>query len=168
MRFRALMWHFICSCNFLGPNSIIYGYIQVREVVVRQNMCGVPAWTWFRHTSVIPSLFRKLKHNFSVCTRRYVSRSISCTVFFGAYVHRRSTRHIPYTRFSCGCARRWSTRLLTYNCFFHGCVCRCPPHRRAWSKFFRGCAGTFGRAPSSQRLLLPLFVYYESMKRKLI
>ena len=38
---------FHVSCNFLGSirTQIIYGYIQVREGVVRQNMRGVPAWT---------------------------------------------------------------------------------------------------------------------------
>ena len=30
-------------------------------VVVRQNMCGVPAWTSIRHSSVIEALWRKLK-----------------------------------------------------------------------------------------------------------
>ena len=30
-------------------------------VVVRQNMCGVPVWTWFGHISIIEGLWRKLR-----------------------------------------------------------------------------------------------------------
>ncbi len=48
----------------------IFGYVfghkshtdtRVREVVVRQSMCGVPVRTWIRHSSVIEALWRKLR-----------------------------------------------------------------------------------------------------------
>ena len=30
-------------------------------VVVRQNVCGIPVWTWFRHICIIEGLWRKLR-----------------------------------------------------------------------------------------------------------
>ena len=55
---RVLLY--ICEFQrFLG--AYVYTSTHMMAVVVRQNMCGVPVWTWFRHISIITALLRKLK-----------------------------------------------------------------------------------------------------------
>ena len=45
--------------RFLGAYSITNTHVMA--VVVRQNMCGVPAWTRTRDTSSIEAVWRKLR-----------------------------------------------------------------------------------------------------------
>jgi hypothetical protein len=41
--------------------AYVYTNTHGMLVVVRQNMCGVPVWTWFRHISMIEGRWRKLR-----------------------------------------------------------------------------------------------------------
>ena len=49
----------VSSSDCRGAYS--YANTHMMVVVVKWNMCGVPVWTWFRHSWVIPSFWRKLR-----------------------------------------------------------------------------------------------------------
>jgi len=56
--FRVLLYNCVFQ-RFLGAYE--YTSTDTMAVVVRQNMCGVPVWTWFRHVSIISALLRKVR-----------------------------------------------------------------------------------------------------------